>query len=149
MFKAVFLSTWVCVILQVHAQSPLEKRTPLPAELRKLKHTADSILRELRIIYEIEYRENTPGKYQPERIYYVRQYLLLFQHIQSTAEVVAYTPKHIKQLFGKPDELSKKPDADHDFSFYYSAVEKRYINISNVRYRFYFKNNTVQRVVRE
>lgn len=149
MFKTVFLSAFLCVTLQVFAQSALEKRTPQPAEIKQLTHTADSILKQLRLLYEVEIRENAPGKFQPERIFYVRQYLLLFQHIQSTADIVGYTPKHIKHIFGKPDEMIKPNKSSGDFSFYYSGVEKRYINISNLRYRFYFKNNSVHQVVRE
>lgn len=133
----------------VFAQQANERRSPTTQEIKTLIHTADSILKQLRIIYEAEVSENNPGHYQPERIQWVRQYLMLFQHIQSSASVVAYSPKHITQIFGKPDSILVVNKKVGEFSYFYRGLEKKYINISNLRYRFYFSEGLLQRVVRE
>jgi hypothetical protein len=133
----------------VKAQQTNDRRTPTPQEIKMLNHTADSILKQLRIIFQAEVKENNPGHYQPERIQWVRQYLMLFQHFQTSATIVAYTPKHISQIFGKPDSVFVVNKKEGEFSYFYRGLEKKYINISNLRYRFYFSQNLLQRVVRE
>lgn len=131
-------------------QSVTTRRKPSHKEVKTLAHLADSVLRELKVLYKLEQKENSPQKYQPDRIALVRSYLLIFQHLETSCSVVAYSKGDITQIFGKPDTTFKAITADNikEEEWLYSGVDKKYIRIQNLRYRFYFKQGTLDRVRR-
>lgn len=146
-----FVLTTLYLQAQVTEEQPAgTRRKPTHKEVKILAHLADSVLRELKTLYKLEQKENSPQKYQPDRIALVRSYLLLFQHLETSCSVVAYAKSDIVQIFGKPDTTIKllMSDKVKEEEWLYSGLEKKYIRIQNLRYRFYFKEGIVDRVRR-
>jgi hypothetical protein len=143
-----------------YAQTPQtdERRKATKEEVRVLAHLADSVLSELKVLYKLEVKENSPRKYQPERIALVRSYLLIFQHLENSCEVVAYDKSDIMQIFGKPDTSitkvaivtgSSKETPAKEMQWLYGNVQRKYVRINNLRYRFYYVNNKLEAVKRD
>ena len=130
----------------VDARRPATKK-----EVKVLAHLADSVLSELKAVYKLEQKENSPRKYQPERIALVRSYLLIFQHIENSCSIVAYGKVDITQIFGKPDTILKSISHEKvkETQLLYGGLEKKYIRINNLRYRFYFKDGMLEAVKRD
>ncbi len=142
----------------LHAQTDDEqlatqRRKATKQEVKTLAHLADSFLTELKLLYKLEVQENSPRKYQPERIALVRSYLMVFQAIENSSGVVAYSSADINQIFGKPDTIVKrqpaKPEAGIQTEWLYGKLQTKYVRINNLRYRFYFKNNILEAVKRD
>jgi hypothetical protein len=126
-----------------------ERRTATREEVRVLAHLADSFFTELKFLYRKEIKENSPQKYQPERIALVRSYLLLFQHMQTSCEIVSYDKKDILAIFGKPDTVIYKGNPGQEMQWLYGNLQRQYVRINNLRYRFYYVNNKLQGVRRD
>jgi hypothetical protein len=137
-----------------HAQVTLsktdERRKATREEVKILEHLADSFFNELKTLYKLEVKENSPRKYQPERIALVRSYLLLFQHMETSSEIVAYDKSDITQIFGKPDTIITKVGATHkEMQWLYGDLQRKYVRINNLRYRFFYVNDKLQSVKRD
>ncbi len=133
-----------------------ERRKATKQEVKTLAHLADSFLTELKTLYKLEVAENSPRKYQPERIALVRSYLMVFQAIENSSSVVAYSSADINQIFGKPDTIVKRPppiqpkaNSPVETEWLYGKLQTKYVRINNLRYRFYFKNNVLEAVKRD
>lgn len=139
-----------CLIVQAQTTHIDERRKATKEEVRVLAHLADSFFSELKVLYKMEVKENSPRKYQPERIALVRSYLLLFQHMETSCEVVAYDKNDITQIFGKPDTVIIKEHSTHkEMQWLYGNLQRKYVRINNLRYRFYYANNNLQAVKRD
>lgn len=137
---------------QVNDESVIEaRRKPTHKEVKVLAHMADSFLNELKLLYKLEQKENSPQKYQPNRIAWVRSYLLIFNHIENSASIVAYGKADIAQIFGKPDSTNKSITTNNvkQEEWLYGGLDKKYIRINNLRYRFYFQNGFLEKVKRD
>lgn len=131
-----------------------ERRKATKEEVRVLAHLADSVLDELKVLYKLEVKENSPRKYQPERIALVRSYLLIFQHLETSCEIVAYSKNDVEQIFGKPDTtILKLTTVTHiktkEEQWLYGNVQRKYVRINNLRYRFFYVNNKLEAVRRD
>jgi hypothetical protein len=146
---------YICVLLMAQlafAQPETQADPRRPAtkeEVRVLAHLTDSVLIELKNLYKLEVKENSPRKYQPERIALVRSYLLVFQHIENGCGIVSYTSKDITQIFGKPDTTMRSSKATDESEWLYGKLQTKYVRINNLRYRFYFKKNILEAVKRD
>ena len=140
-------------IAQLDQTEELVRRKATKVEVTKLAHIADSVLNELKNLYKLEVKENSPRKYQPERIALVRSYLLVYQTIENSSGVVAYSSKDIALIFGKPDTVITRsitaPEAKTEAEWLYAKVQTKFVRINNLRYRFYFRNNVLERVKRD
>lgn len=125
-----------------------EKRKPQLNEIRQLSHLADSFQRSLKQLYKLEIKENSPKKYQPERIALVRSYLLLFQHMEQTCGIVAYSKSHVQEVFGKPDSVFVNEANQNEEVWVYEHLNKNYIRINNLKYRFLFRRKELVTVKR-
>lgn len=134
---------------QMNDNGELAKRKATKEEVATLAHFADSVLNELKNLYKLEVKENSPRKYQPERIALVRSYLLVYQSIESSSAVVAYSSKDISLIFGRPDTVITTPLTKTETQWLYGKIQTKYVRINNLRYRFYFKNNVLERVKRD
>ncbi len=136
---------------QVQDEQTIDARRPATKkEVKVLAHLADSVLSALKTLYKLEQKENSPQKYQPERIALVRSYLLVYQHMETSASIVAYNRGDISQIFGKPDTSMMVVNSNKvkEIEWTYSGLEKKYIRINNLRYHFYFRNGLLERVKR-
>jgi hypothetical protein len=120
-------------------QSPQYNKRMLGAnELYKLSYHKDTLLKAINNLYLLEKKENAPGKYQPQRIELVRQYLLLFKQIQNQYEFVYYSTSSIIQILGKPD----KSYYDDDYLVYeYNSIKNKFVSIKNIHYHLVFDND--------
>lgn len=150
--RVLLVLIWCLLSPALHAQAILETDSLKPkvpkSEVKQLSHMADSIMKELKMLYKKEVKESATNKYQPERIALVRTYILLFDYIQNRCEVAAFRKQDIIAIFGKPDTLYKQKGTNN-FELYYNKVIKKYVRIVNLRYRFYFKDGQLVRVRRE
>lgn len=137
------------VLAQGIDDESLSRRKATKEEVTILAHIADSVLNELKLLYKLEVKENSPRKYQPERIALVRSYLLLYQSIENGSGVVAYSSKDILNVFGKPDTVIYTNMAKTQSEWLYGKLQTNYVYINNLRYRFYFKNNVLETVKRD
>jgi hypothetical protein len=151
--KVLFYTSFIFLSHLAYAQiepSELAQRRPVTKEeVRKLAHLTDSVLTELKNLYKLEVKENSPRKYQPERISLVRSYLLVFQNIENGCTVVAYSQKDINLIFGKPDTTFRYGPSPKETEWLYGKLQTKYVLINNLRYRFYFKNNILEAVKRD
>lgn len=146
------LFTTVYLQAQVGGEQTVEARRPAThKEVKVLAHLADSVLTGLKALYKLEQKENSPRKYQPDRIALVRAYLLIFQHIENSCSIVAYGKGDIAQIFGQPDTTFKSlsPEKVKEEQWWYGGLEKKYIRINNLRYHLYFRNNLLEKVKRD
>jgi hypothetical protein len=134
---------------QIDDSEELGRRKATKEEVSKLAHLADSVLNELENLYKLEVKENSPRKYQPERIAFVRSYLLVYQSVESGAGVVSYSSKDIYTIFGKPDTIITSLTNKGETQWLYGKIQTKYVRINNLRYRFYFKNNVLEMVKRD
>jgi hypothetical protein len=137
---------------QVNDKAIVEtRRKTTHKEVKALAHMADSFLNELKLLYKLEQKENSPQKYQPNRIAWVRSYLLIFNHIENSASIVAYGKADIAQIFGKPGSTYKSITKNNvkQEEWLFGGLEKKYIRINNLRYRFYFQNGFLEKVKRD
>ncbi len=118
------------------------------SEVKQLAFMADSVMKQLKVLYKKEVNENALNKYQPERIALVRTYILLFDYVQNRCEVATFKKADIIAIFGKPDTVYKHKETQQ-FELYYNKVIKKYVRIVNLRYRLYFDKGTLMRVRRE
>ena len=114
------------------------KRMLSKSELKQLQVVKDSILFQLRYIYNKELKENSPGKYQPQRIALVREYLLLFQFINERLDVIGFTTKNVKDIVGPPDRIF---DDDGYQIYEYTSLNRPYLKLKNLKYQLVFKND--------
>lgn len=130
----------VCLMLAMlnsHAQNNT-KRIPTNAELKQLSSYCDSLQRELKRIYKLEKQENTPGKYQPQRIALVRSYLWIYQYLDKQLSIVAFTEKDIVKILGKPNKRYLENDYE---VFQYNDLDKPFLRLKNFDYKLVFKAN--------
>ncbi len=133
---------WVLLCLtfistDVFAQQ-FKKRILTTLEYKQLVHYSDSITNQLKLYYKLELKEQQPGKYQPERIGYIRGYLWLFTYLEQQLEVVSFSSNQIKRILGTPD-LSYQEDGYDVFE--YTWANRNYLKLKNLKYHFVFKNN--------
>ncbi len=127
-----------------------ETRRPITGrEVSAMRHLSDSFLTELKVLYKRELSEGQPQKYQPERIAYVRAYLMLFQYVQTSSSVIAYRKKDIEAIFGKADTVVCSVGVEPVCESYYGKLQTKYVRINNLRYKFVFRNNMLEMVKRE
>lgn len=134
--SCIFITCFVLIGFAQDAGTP--KRALTKNEAKQLKVVRDSILTELKSIYRKEVQENSPGKYQPQRIALVREYLLLFNFISERLEVIYFSPKDVMDIVGKPDKIF---DEDGYQVYEYSSLNRPYLRLKNLKYQLVFKNN--------
>lgn len=134
---------------QTTATDSMGRRKASKQEVKAIKHLTDSFLTELKKLYALEVSENSPRKYQPERIALVRSYLLLYQGLEKGCDIVSYTKSDVKLMFGSPDSITVINKIDNVVKWHYSAMQKNYVRINNLRYVFYFQQNELMAVKRE
>ena len=140
----------VTLVAQDKGMYAKDGRRPIAArEVSAMRHLSDSFLTELKGLYKRELKEGEPQKYQPERIAYVRAYLMLFQYVQTSSSVIAYRKKDIEAIFGKADTVFCTNDFLPVCESVYGKLQTKYIKINNLRYRFIFYNNILEAVKRE
>jgi hypothetical protein len=149
LFYGLFFIISSVAVGQTFSDEGLSRRKATKEEVTILAHIADSVLNELAILYKLEVKENSPRKYQPERIALVRSYLLLFQSIEDGSSVVSYSSKDIALIFGKPDTIMYTNIAKTQSEWLYGKLQTKYVRINNLRYRFYFKGNVLETVKRD
>lgn len=125
------------------------RRKATKQEVKAIKHLTDSFLTELKKLYALEISENSPRKYQPERIAIVRSYLILYQGLEKGCDIVSYSKSDVKLMFGSPDSIAVINKIDNVVKWHYSAMQKNYVRINNLRYVFYFQQNELMAVKRE
>jgi len=125
------------------------RRKATKQEVKVITLLADSFLTQLKLLYKLEVTQNSPRKYQPERIAIVRSYLLLYQNLEQACGVVSYSKNDISVMFGIPDSVSRVDKITQTFTWHYTALQKNYVRINNLRYVFYFKQNELVKVGRE
>ncbi len=149
----VILLLLVCsatVVAQTRGVTAQETRRPITGrEVSAMRHLADSFLTELKLLYKKEQSEGEPQKYQPERIAFVRAYLMLFQYVQTSSSVIAYRKKDIEAIFGKADTVFCSTDKEPVCESFYGKLQTKYVRINNLRYKFIFKNGMLEAVRRE
>lgn len=115
------------------------------AELKYLSLHKDSVLNQLKFYHKLETQQNAPNKYQPERIALVREYLLQFDYLSTQLNVVSFKPNEVVKIVGKPDsnyiELGNR-------IYLYTALNKPYLRIKNLKYRLVFTNQQLVQVSR-
>lgn len=114
------------------------KRMLSKSELKQLQVVKDSILFQLKYIYNKEIKENSPGKYQPQRIALVREYLLLFNFINERLDVIGFTTKNVKDIVGSPDRIFEE---DGYQIYEYTSLNRPYLKLKNLKYQLVFKND--------
>lgn len=120
------------------AQINSSKRKPTNAELKQLSSYCDSLQRELKRIYKAEKQEEAPGKYQPQRIALVRNYLWIYQYLDKQLSVVAFSERDVIKILGKPNQ--RYPENDYEV-FAYTDLDKPYLRLKNFNYKLIFKAN--------
>jgi hypothetical protein len=144
-----FLLTSNWAWAQIGEPNELPKRVANKQEIKILAHLADSFLTELKNLYKKEQLENSPRKYQSERIALVRNYLLIFETLENNCSVVQYTSADVALIFGKPDTIVKHQTTKIETEWLYGKLQTKYVRINNLRYRFYFRNNMLDAVRRD
>lgn len=134
----------VCLQLKVAAQQNY-KRTLTASEIKILNHYSDSILNQIKKIHRKEIREQAPGKYQPQRIALVRDFLWLFEYFESQYPVVNFTTKNIITIIGEADKTYTE---DGYLVMEYTAQNNPHLKLKNFRYTFVFKDDTLLMVKR-
>jgi hypothetical protein len=151
--KYIYYGLFFLIGQRAYGQAPdsgeSSRRPATREEVSILAHYTDSVLTELKNLYRLEVKENSPKKYQPERIALVRSYLLVFQNIESGCSVVSYTNKDIALIFGKPDTTMQSGASAVRTEWLYGKLQTRYVRINNLRYRFYFHKNLLEAVKRD
>jgi hypothetical protein len=133
-----------CLQLKVAAQQNY-KRTLTASEVKILTHYSDSILKQIKKIHRKEIREQLPGKYQPQRIALVRDFLWLFEYFENQYPVVNFTSKNIINIIGLADKTFTE---DGYLVMEYTAQNNPHLKLKNLRYTFVFKNNSLIMVKR-
>lgn len=113
------------------------KRPISGSEIRQLAQHRDTLVRDLNRLYKKEKRLNTPGKYQPERIALVRQYLLLFEYLEEQADIVYFSEENVISILGTPDSTYRETGYH---VFLYNSINNRYFRIRNIQYNLVFKD---------
>lgn len=114
------------------------KRIVSEQEIAQLALHRDTLIRNMNRLYKLEKKANAPGKYQPERIALVRQYLLLFEHLEAQADFVYYSKSDVIRILGRPDSTYH----ESGFQVYaYNSINNRYFRIKNIQYNLVFKDN--------
>lgn len=138
MNKVLFLLTVIIIAMASPAHAQLSKRQFAPAEVKTLSHYNDSILRELKLIYKMEVREQAPGKYQPQRIALVRSYLWTFQYLEQQKAVVSISKKDVIKILGRADQTYIEDGYE---IFQYNGINKPYLHLKNFKYTLVFNRN--------
>jgi hypothetical protein len=125
------------------------RRKATKQEVKMLALFADSFLNELAILYQKEVVQNSPQKFQPERIALVRSYLLLFENIAQSSEIIAYTQADIATIFGKPDTVMLTNKGTNEIEWMYSSLQTKYVRIQNIKYHMYFRQKILYAVERK
>lgn len=121
-----------------NAQVNASKRDFTNAELKQLTQYSDSIQQELKRLYKAELKENSPGKYQPQRLALVRSYLWIFDYLEHQRSVVAITSKQTEKILGHPDAHYQ---SGKYLVFQYKGLNKPYLKLKNMEYQFWFHSN--------
>jgi len=125
------------------AQQALDKRTLTSPELKQLASYCDSLQLELKSIYKQELKENSPGKYQPQRIALVRSYLWIFQYLTQSVDVLAISTRDVVKILGKPEVTYQVGNYQ---TFQYNGINKPYLKLKNFNYQFMFNNKQLIQV---
>jgi hypothetical protein len=129
----------ICLVSAGFAQETgLPKRMLTKNEITQLKTVRDSILYELKLIYSKEISENSPGKYQPQRIALVREYLLLFGFMSDRLDVIRFNTQEVINIVGKPDRIFD--EAGYQI-YEYTSLNRPYLRLKNLKYHLVFNNN--------
>lgn len=134
------------VAVPLFAQEYEGKRIITLAEVQRLAHHRDTLITALNNLYKLEKKQNSPGKYQPERISLVRQYILIFDQIAAQTAFVYYNTYSIRTILGKPDH--KRTELGYEI-WEYDALQTRFLSIKNIRYSFVFRNDELIHVKRD
>jgi hypothetical protein len=134
-----FLFAVLCSLNAANAQQDTYygKRPITGSEIRQLAEHRDTLVRDLNRLYKKEKKLNTPGKYQPERIALVRQYLLLFEYLEEQADIVYFSEANVISILGRPDSTYNESGYH---VFLYNSINNRYFRIRNIQYNLVFKN---------
>lgn len=122
----------------IFAQEQYGKRLLTGIEVGQMSYHRDTILSALNKLYKREKKENSPGKYQPQRIELVRQYILIFQQIERQHEFVYYSTTDIRSILGKPDQYYNE---DGYLVYEYHSMKSKFVSLKNINYSMVFKNN--------
>lgn len=131
---AIFIGFTVCAF----AQDQYGKRLITAVEVGQMSYHRDTIISALNRLYKKEKKLNSPGKYQPQRIELVRQYVLIFQQIERQHEFVYYSTADIKSILGKPDLYYNE---DGYLVYEYQSLKSKFVSLKNINYSMVFKNN--------
>jgi hypothetical protein len=141
-FALYLMLTSLCMSV-AYAQKSSDKRVLTPPELKQLANYCDSLQRELKIIYKQELKENSPGKYQPQRIALVRSYLWIFQYLTQGVDVLSISTKDVIKILGKPDVTYQVANYQ---TFQYNGINKPYLKLKNFNYQLMFNNKQLIQV---
>ena len=146
MKKAVVLLLFFVACAQLHIAAQQEVNRKLTsAEVKQLSHYSDSIINQIKKIHRKEVREQAPGKYQPQRIALVRDYLWLFEYLEYQYQVVDISIKNVIAIIGEAD----KTYMEEGFVIKeYTAQNNPHLKLKNFKYSLVFKNNYLVMVKR-
>lgn len=136
--KALTLVVFISLSVFAFAQEQYGKRLITSVEVGQMSYHRDTIISALNRLYKKEKKLNSPGKYQPQRIELVRQYVLIFQQIERQHEFVYYSTADIKSILGKPDHSYYE---DGYLVYEYHSLKSKFVSLKNINYSLVFKNN--------
>lgn len=136
--RILILSILLALAARGLSQEQYGKRLLTVSELARMSYHHDTIISALGRLYKQEKKENAPGKYQPQRIELVRQYILIFQQIERQHEFVYYSKSDVVAIVGKPDSSYE----EDGFQVYeYRSLKSKFVSLKNINYNMVFKNN--------
>lgn len=142
---AVLLLFFVAFMQQSVIAQQEVKRKLTTTEVKQLSHYSDSILNQIKKIHRNEIREQAPGKYQPQRIALVRDYLWLFEFLEYQYQTVDISIKNVISIIGEAD----KTHIEEEFTVKeYTAQNNPHIKLKNFKYSLVFKKNYLVMVKR-
>ena len=142
---AVLLLFFVAFMQQSVIAQQEVKRKLTTTEVKQLSHYSDSILNQIKKIHRNEIREQAPGKYQPQRIALVRDYLWLFEFLEYQYQTVDISIKNVISIIGEAD----KTHIEEEFTVKeYTAQNNPHLKLKNFKYSLVFKKNYLVMVKR-
>jgi len=142
---AILLLFFVAFMQQSVIAQQVVKRKLTTTEVKQLSHYSDSILNQIKKIHRNEIREQAPGKYQPQRIALLRDYLWLFEFLEYQYQTVDISLKNVISIIGEAD----KTHIEEEFTVKeYTAQNNPHLKLKNFKYSLVFKKNYLVMVKR-